>query len=128
MSDVKFGGTSPDTTTLYLSDAALKQGSDLLFIAARDIPAQGANPLAKARLGRAHARASHFIARKPELSVAELLDVPKATEQNQNRAFNESPKDGFVKRNTGMHDRRTRRLQSTASGAVLAGGRRKGTA
>jgi DNA-binding MarR family transcriptional regulator len=120
MSDVKFGGTSPDTKTLYLSDEALKQGLDLLFIAARDISAQGASPLAKARLGRAHARALHFIARNPGLSVAELLGFLKVTKQSLNRVLNDLLKDGFVERKTGMQDRRTRRLQLTATGAVLA--------
>jgi DNA-binding MarR family transcriptional regulator len=120
MSDVKFGGPLPDTRTLYLSDEALKQGLDLSFIAARDISAQGASFLAKARLGRAHARALHFIARNPALSVAELLGVLKVTKQSLNRVLNDPPKDGFVERKTGMQDRRTRRLQVTAAGAALA--------
>jgi DNA-binding MarR family transcriptional regulator len=120
MSDVKLGRTLRDTQTLYLSDEALKQGLDLLFIAARDISAQGASPLAKARLGRAHARALHFIARKPGLSVAELLGFLKVTKQSLNRVLNDLLKDGFVERKTGMQDRRTRRLQVTAAGAALA--------
>jgi DNA-binding MarR family transcriptional regulator len=120
MSDLKFGGTSPDTRTLYLSDDALKQGLDLLFVAARDISAQGASPLANARLGRAHARALHFIARNPGLSVAELLAFLKVTKQSLNRVLNDLLKDGFVERKTGMQDRRTRRLQLTAAGSALA--------
>ena len=106
MSDVKFGGTLPDTRTLYSRDEALKQGLDLLFVAARDISAQGAGPLAKARLGRAHARALHFIARNPGLSVAELLGFLKVTKQSLNRVLNDLLKDGFVERNTGVQDRR----------------------
>jgi DNA-binding MarR family transcriptional regulator len=120
MSDVKFGGTSPDTQTLYLSDEALKQGLDLLFIAARDISAQGAGPVAKARLGRAHARALHFIARNPGLSVAELLGFLKVTKQSLNRVLNDLLKSGFVERKAGMQDRRTRRLQLTKTGTALA--------
>ena len=120
MSDLKFAGTSPDTRALYLSDEALKQGLDLLFVAARDISAQGASPLAKARLGRAHARALHFIARNPGLSVAELLGFLRVTKQSLNRVLNELLIDGFVERKTGMQDRRTRRLQLTATGAALA--------
>ena len=120
MSDVKFGGTLPDTRTLYSRDEALKQGLDLLFVAARDISAQGAGPLVKARLGRAHARALHFIARNPGLSVAELLDFLKVTKQSLNRVLNDLLKDGFVERKTGMRDRRTRRLLLTRTGAALA--------
>jgi DNA-binding MarR family transcriptional regulator len=120
MSDVKFGGTPPDTRTLYLSDEALKQGLDLLFFAARDISAQSAVPLAKASLGRAHARALHFIARNPGLSVAELLGFLKVTKQSLNRVLNDLLNDGLVERKAGMQDRRTRRLQLTESGAALA--------
>ena len=125
MSDAKRGRTLPDTRTLYLSDEALKQGLDLLFVAARDISAQGASPIAKARLGRAHARALHFIARNPGLSVAELLGCLKATKQSLNRVLNELPKDGLVERKTAMQDRRIRRLQLTAAGPDAANGFRK---
>ena len=117
MSDVKFGGAPPDTKTLYLSDEALKQGLDLLFIAARDVSAQSARALADAGLGRAHARALHFIARNPGLSVAELLGFLKVTKQSLNRVLNDLLKSGFVERKTGMQDRRTRRLQLTGPGA-----------
>ena len=120
MSDVKFGGAPPDTRTLYLSDEALKQGLDLLFIAARDVSAQGARVLADAQLGRAHARALHFIARNPGLSVAELLSFLKVTKQSLNRVLTDLLENGFVERKTGMQDRRTRRLQLTQKGKVLA--------
>jgi DNA-binding MarR family transcriptional regulator len=124
MSDVKSGETSSDTGTLYLSHEALKQGLDSLFFAARDISAQGTGPLAEARLGRAPARALHFIARKPGLSVAELLGFSKATGQSLSRVLDELPNVGFVERNPAMQDRRTRRLRQTEAGA---GQRGKGT-
>ena len=117
MSDVKSGETSSDTGTLYLSDEALKQGLDSLFFAARDISAQGTGPLAEARLGHAHASASHFIARNPGLSVAELLGFLKATEQSPSRVLDDLPNGGFVERKPGMQDRRTRRPLPTEAGA-----------
>ena len=120
MSDIKFGGAPPDTKALYLSDEALKQGMDLLFFAARDVSAQSAGVLEEARLGRAHGRALHFIARNPALSVAELLGLLKVTKQSLNRVLNDLLKGGFVERKTGMQDRRTRRLQVTAQGQALA--------
>ena len=120
MSDVKFGGAPPDTRALYLSDEALKQGLDLLFLAARDVSAKSAVALAQAGLGRAHARALHFIARNPGLSVAELLGFLKVTKQSLNRVLNDLLDGGFVERKTGMQDRRTRRLQLTAAGKALA--------
>jgi len=120
MSDAKFGGMPPDTRALYLSDEALKQGLDLLFLAARDVAGKGAHVLAEAGLGRAHARALHFIARNPGLSVAELLGFLKITKQSLNRVLNDLLRGGFVERKTGMQDRRTRRLQLTPQGKALA--------
>ncbi|MDE2183649.1 MAG: MarR family transcriptional regulator [Alphaproteobacteria bacterium] len=119
MSDLKFGGSPPETAALYLSDEALKQGLDLLFIAARNLSAQSAEALSKAGLGRAHARALHFIARRPGLSVAELLDCLKITKQSLNRVLNDLLRGGYVERKTGMQDRRTRRLQLTPAGRML---------
>jgi len=120
MSDAKFGGMPPDTRALYLSDEALKQGLDLLFLAARDVAGKAAPVLAQAGLGRAHARALHFIARNPGLSVAELLGFLKITKQSLNRVLNELIDGNFVERKTGLKDRRTRRLQLTPQGTVLA--------
>src|SRR5512142_819996 len=106
MPDLKFGGAPPDTNTLYLSDEALRQGLDLLFVAARDVSAKSAAALTEAGLGRAHARAMHFIARNPGLSVAELLGFLRVTKQSLNRVLNELLKNGLVERKTGMQDRR----------------------
>ena len=119
MSDVKFGGAPPDTKTLYLSDEALKQAMDLLFLAARDVSAQSARAVSGAGLGRAHARALHFIARNPGLSVAQLLNLLKVSKQSLGRVLNDLLGGGFVERKTGLQDRRTRRLQLTARGALL---------
>lgn len=110
----------PDTRALYLSDEALKQGLDLLFVAARDVAGKSAVVLAEAGLGRAHARALHFIGRNPGLSVAELLGFLKITKQSLNRVLNDLLTGGFVERKTGMQDRRTRRLYLTTEGKVLA--------
>jgi DNA-binding MarR family transcriptional regulator len=120
MSDVKSGNAPPDTRALYLSDEALKQGLDLLFVAARDVAGKSATVLAQAGLGRAHARALHFIARNPGLSVAELLGFLKITKQSLNRVMGDLLAGGFVERKTGMQDRRTRSLQLTPAGKVLA--------
>jgi len=120
MSDAKFGGMPPDTRALYLSEEALKQGLDLLFLAARDVAGKTTPVLAAAGLGRAHARALHFVARNPGLSVAELLAFLKITKQSLNRVLNDLLEGGFVERKTGMKDRRTRRLQLTEKGRALA--------
>jgi len=92
----------------------------LLFVAARDVAGRSAAVLAGEGLGRAHARALHFIARNPGLSVAELLGLLKITKQSLNRVLNDLLQGGFVERKTGMQDRRTRSLQLTTAGKTLA--------
>ena len=92
----------------------------MLFVAARDVSAKSTGALAAAGLGRAHARALHFIARNPGLSVAELLGFLRVTKQSLNRVLNDLLQNGLVERKTGMQDRRTRRLQLTSAGKVLA--------
>jgi len=92
----------------------------LLYVAARDIAGISAAVLATAGLGRAHARALHFIARHPGLSVAELLNLLKVTKQSLNRVMGDLLKGGLVERKTGMQDRRTRLLQLTPAGKALA--------
>jgi DNA-binding MarR family transcriptional regulator len=120
MSDVKFGGTEPDTKALYLSDEALKQGVDMLFSAARNVSAQDGKILAEAGLGRAHARTLYFISRHPGLSVAELLHLLRVTKQSLNRVLSDLLASGFVERRTGAKDKRTRRLHLTGKGADFA--------
>jgi DNA-binding MarR family transcriptional regulator len=117
MPDVK--PTPSLASPLYLSDDALKQGVDLLFLASRDVWAQGEAPLREAGLGRAHRRALYFIARNPWLSVTDLLGILKVTKQSLNRVLNDLLEAGFVERKAGMQDRRTRALALTAKGAAL---------
>jgi DNA-binding MarR family transcriptional regulator len=119
MSDAIFGGSPSDTRALYLSDEALKQGVDLLVCAARDISAQSGPLFAEAGLGRAHARALYFIAGRPGLTVAELLDRLKVTKQSLNRVLNELLRGGYVERKAGLEDKRTRQLFPTGKGAAL---------
>lgn len=120
MPDAKFGATAPETRALYLSEEALKQGVDLLFFAARAVASQGERAFEDAGLGRAHARALHFVARHPGLTVAELLSLLKVTKQSLNRVLNDLIGGGYVERRAGLNDKRTRRLHATAKGAALS--------
>ena len=52
--------------------------------------------------------------------MAELLSFLRVTKQSLNRVLNDLLKNGLVERKTGMQDRRTRRLQLTSAGKVLA--------
>jgi DNA-binding MarR family transcriptional regulator len=97
----------------------LKQGADLLFLAARDLSLDGTDGLEALGLGRAHARALTFIARNPGLSVADLLGVLKITKQSLNRVLKELLGQGYVERRAGMRDRRQRHLHLSDKGAKL---------
>ena len=121
MSDAKLSGTRLTASPLYLRDEELKQGVDLLFFAFSDVFAQGEARLRAARLGRAHRRALYFIARNPDLSVADLLSILKITKQSLNRVLNDLLQGGYVERRAGMRDRRTRQLRLTQKGAAFEG-------
>jgi len=119
MADVKSALRQPQASPLYLRDEELKQGVDLLLFAARDVSQEGARTLAQARLGRAHRRALYFIARRPGLSVAELLSILKITKQSLARVLNDLLADGYVERKPAMRDRRMRQLSLTDKGLAL---------
>jgi DNA-binding MarR family transcriptional regulator len=121
MSDVKLSGTRLAASPLYLRDEELKQGVDLLFFAFSDVFAQGEARLRAAHLGRAHRRALYFIARNPDLSVADLLSILKITKQSLNRVLNDLLTGGYVERKAGMRDRRMRQLRLTQKGTVFEG-------
>jgi DNA-binding MarR family transcriptional regulator len=120
MTDVKLGGLPPTVSPLYLRDEELKQGLDLLFFAMQNLWAQGPPQLNDAGLGRAHARALHFIERHPGLTVADLLSLLKITKQSLNRVLNDLLEAGYVERRPSPSDRRMRQLRLTHKGEALA--------
>ncbi len=75
--------------------------------------------LAEQGLGRAHHRALYFIARKPDLTVSELLAILSITKQSLGRVLTELGDRGFVETRTGEKDRRQRLLRLTPAGAAL---------
>jgi DNA-binding MarR family transcriptional regulator len=75
--------------------------------------------LAVQGLGRAHHRALYFIARKPDLTVSELLSLLAITKQSLGRVLTELGARALVETRTGEQDRRQRRLRLTPAGATL---------
>jgi len=118
MSDLKTA-ESRLASPLYLRDEELKHGVDLLFRAYLDVFGKGHAALKTAGLGRAHARALHFIARNPNVTVAGLLQVLKITKQSLNRVLNDLLDSGFVERRQAPSDRRMRQLRLTPKGIAL---------
>lgn len=75
--------------------------------------------LARQGLGRAHHRALYFIARKPNLTVSELLALLAITKQSLGRVLNELTTRELVEIRPGERDRRQRLLRLTESGTAL---------
>ena len=75
--------------------------------------------LAAQGLGRAHHRALYFIARRPDLTVSELLSLLAITKQSLGRVLNELTDRNLVVARPGERDRRQRLLRLTDEGAKL---------
>lgn len=93
---------------------------ELFFFAYRDFVSDPDRILAEFGFGRAHHRVLHFVARRPGLSVADLLDVLKITKQSLNRVLKELVDQGYVESRTGTADRRQRLLFASPDGEKLA--------
>ncbi len=90
---------------LYFGNGHLTRAID------RGLAAQG--------LGRAHHRALYFIARKPGMTVSDLLALLAITKQSLGRVLNELADRGLVETRPGERDRRQRLLSLTAEGTAL---------
>lgn len=93
---------------------------ELFFFAYRDFVGAPDRVLAEYGLGRAHHRVLHFVARRPDLTIADLLDTLKITKQSLNRVLKQLIEAGFISQRAGPADRRQRLLRATESGRDLA--------
>lgn len=75
--------------------------------------------LAEEGLGRAHHRALYFIARRPDMTVSELLSLLAITKQSLGRVLNELAERKLVETRPGERDRRQRLLRLTAEGSKM---------
>jgi DNA-binding MarR family transcriptional regulator len=93
---------------------------ELFFFAYRDFVSDPDRILAEYGFGRAHHRVLHFVARRPGMTIAELLDILKITKQSLNRVLKELIDKGYIEQRAGQADRRQRLLSPTESGRELA--------
>jgi DNA-binding MarR family transcriptional regulator len=94
---------------------------ELFFFAYRDFVGDADRLLSSYGFGRAHHRVLHFVARRPGLAIAELLDILKITKQSLNRVLKQLLDGGFVEARAGASDRRQRLLFVSVEGERLAG-------
>jgi DNA-binding MarR family transcriptional regulator len=106
-------------TALFLREAEVRRGLELMFSGQAELARAVAPILAKAKLGRAHQRALYFIGRQPDLTVGALLGRLGITKQSLNRVLNELTERELVEVRAGRDDRRQRLLRLTGSGKAL---------
>jgi DNA-binding MarR family transcriptional regulator len=118
MTDIK-DQTKPPSDAPYLSDEEVRQGIELLFFSYRDFTAEPDEILTKYDFGRAHHRVVHFVGRRPQMTVGELLTILKITKQSLNRVLGQLVRQGFIIQHRGAQDRRQRLLELTEKGHEL---------
>ncbi|MCH8685450.1 MarR family winged helix-turn-helix transcriptional regulator [Pedomonas mirosovicensis] len=104
---------------LFLREAELRRGIELLYFGYRDFTKGPDALLEKHGFGRAHHRALYFIGRRPGLSVSELLKLLCITKQSLSRVLSDLQNKGYVVSSVGHHDKRQRLLYLTETGAEL---------
>ncbi len=106
-------------SALFLREAEVRRGIELLYFGYASMIQRADSLLEAQGLGRAHHRALYFIARKPGLTVSELLRLLGITKQSLSRVLNELQARALVAQVVGKRDRRQRHLQLTDSGKAL---------
>jgi len=112
MADIK-------SLTSATTDDEVRQGIELLFFAYRDFTAEPDAILAQYDFGRAHHRVIHFVGRRPQMTVGELLSILRITKQSLNRVLGQLVRQGFIIQRPGVYDRRQRLLDLTSKGREL---------
>ena len=79
----------PDASPLFLREAEIRRGVELLYFGYSHLTRAIDEELAAQGLGRAHHRALYFIARQPDLTVSELLKLLAITKQSLGRVLTE---------------------------------------
>ncbi|HXP02641.1 MAG TPA: MarR family transcriptional regulator [Stellaceae bacterium] len=118
MTDIKLS-VAPPSEAPFLSDEEVRQGIELLFFAYRDFTAEPDAILTRYDFGRAHHRVVHFVGRRPQMTVGDLLLILQITKQSLNRVLGQLVRQGFIVQHHGAQDRRQRLLELTEKGREL---------
>ncbi len=110
---------SPGASPLFLREAEIRRGVELLYFGYSHLTRAIDEELSVQGLGRAHHRALYFIARQPDLTVSELLKLLAITKQSLGRVLNELAERGLVETRPGTVDRRQKLLRLTTEGRAL---------
>ena len=97
----------------------MRRGIELLYFGYYDLISIADARLANSGLGRAHHRAMYFIARRPGLSVGELIRLLNVTKQSLSRVLGDLVSRELATLAVGTKDRRERRITLTDAGLRL---------
>lgn len=104
---------------LFLREPEIRRGIELLYFGYSRLTRTADAILADQGLGRAHHRALYFIARRPGLTVGELLRLLAITKQSLGRVLADLAARGLIDSRSDQEDRRRRLLRLTPAGAEL---------
>lgn len=110
---------SAPASPLFLREAEIRRGIELLYFGYSHLTRSIDEELATEGLGRAHHRALYFIARQPDLTVTDLLRLLAITKQSLGRVLTDLTTRHLVQTRPGVRDRRQKLLRLTDSGRAL---------
>src|SRR6266852_2348831 len=119
MADIKNRDREAGTDPRLPPEEAVREGIELLFFAYRDFTAEPDAILTDYGFGRAHHRVVHFVGRRPQITVGDLLTIFKITKQSLDRVLGQLVRQGFIVQHRGAQDRRQRLLELTDKGREL---------
>jgi DNA-binding MarR family transcriptional regulator len=119
MNDENLLSQNPSASALFLREAEVRRGIELLFFGHAHFWRSIDAALAERQLGRAEYRALYFIARQPGVTVSALLALLGITKQSLGRAMKPLEARGLVVTRPGVRDRRQKELRLTDSGTAL---------
>ena len=114
MTDIK-----PLNKALFLTEAELRRGIELMFFAYRDFTGEADALLADYCLGRAHHRVLYFVGKYSGMTVSDLLSILRITKQSLSRVLSHLIAEGYVRQQIGDTDKRQRLLFLTSRGSAL---------
>jgi DNA-binding MarR family transcriptional regulator len=119
MSDQNILAQTPAASALFLREEEVRRGIERLYFGHSHLLRAIDTRLAAAKLGRAHHRTLYFVARKPGLTIAELLGILGITKQSLSRVVKDLSAAGLLEARPGARDRRQKELRLTPAGTAL---------
>ncbi|HEX8555722.1 MAG TPA: helix-turn-helix domain-containing protein [Sphingomonas sp.] len=110
---------APSPSAQFLREPELRRGMELLYFGHSHLIRTADQTLGEHGLGRAHHRALYFVARRPDLTVSDLLGLLSITKQSLGRVLTELTDRGLVETRAGERDRRQRLLRLTEAGRAM---------